>query len=78
VDTSALVEALNAGRLVGACIDVFEQEPIPFDHPLLSCEQVVLTPHCADMTPEGVQLLNSGAVDNVIAYLEGRAQNRVT
>ena len=57
---------------------MFEKEPIQADHPLLSCDQVVLTPHCADMTSEGVQLLNSGAVDNVIAYLEGHAQNRVT
>ncbi len=78
VDTTALVEALKTGRLAGAGIDVFEKEPIQADHPLLSCDQVVLTPHCADMTSEGVQLLNSGAVDNVIAYLEGHAQNRVT
>jgi D-3-phosphoglycerate dehydrogenase len=40
-------------------------------------EQVVLTPHCADMTPEGVDLLNEGAVDNIIAFLEGRPQNIV-
>jgi len=78
VDTPALVGALNSGHLGGAGIDVFEKEPVSPDHPLLSCEQVVLTPHCADMTPEGVDLLNSGAVDNVIAYLEGRPKNRVT
>ena len=65
VDTNALVDALNSGHLGGAAIDVFDQEPIPADHPLLGCEQVVLTPHCADMTPEGVDLLNEGAVDNV-------------
>lgn len=78
VDSPALVEALNSGHLGGAGIDVYEEEPVPSDHPLLSCEQVVLTPHCADMTPEGVDLLNSGAVENVIAYLEGNPQNRVT
>jgi D-3-phosphoglycerate dehydrogenase len=78
VDTPALVEALNSGHLGGAGIDVFEKEPVSPDHPLLFCGQVVLTPHCADMTPEGVDLLNSGAVDNVIAYLEGRPKNRVT
>jgi D-3-phosphoglycerate dehydrogenase len=78
VDTPALVDALNSGHLGGVGIDVYDEEPIPPDHPLLSCEQVVLTPHCADMTPEGVDLLNSGAVENVIAYLEGRPQNRVT
>jgi D-3-phosphoglycerate dehydrogenase len=78
VDSAALVAALNSGHLGGAGIDVYEEEPVPTDHPLLSCEQVVLTPHCADMTPEGVDLLNSGAVENVIAYLEGKTQNRVT
>ena len=78
VDTNALVDALHCGHLAGAAIDVFDQEPIPADHPLLGCEQVVLTPHCADMTPEGVDLLNEGAVDNVIAFLQGRPQNVVT
>ena len=75
VDTSALVEALNSGHLGGAAVDVFEQEPPPPDHPLFTCEQVILTPHCADMTPEGVELLNVGVVENVIAHLEGRPQN---
>ena len=78
VDTDALIEALNSGRLGGAGIDVFDTEPIDSGHLLLGCEQVVLTPHCADMTPEGVDLLNQGAVDNVIAFLEGRPQNVVT
>ena len=78
VDSDALVEALNSGHLGGVGIDVYDEEPIPTDHPLLSCEQVVLTPHCADMTPEGVDLLNGGAVDNVIAFLEGRPQHVVS
>lgn len=77
VDSDALAASLNAGKLAGAGVDVYEQEPLLADHPLLACQQVVLTPHCADMTPEGVSLLNSGAVDNVIAFLEGRTQNRV-
>ena len=78
VDTDALANALNSGHIGGAGIDVYEEEPTPPDHPLFACEQVVLTPHCADMTPEGVDLLNSGAVENVIAFLEGRTQNAVT
>jgi D-3-phosphoglycerate dehydrogenase len=77
VETAALVAALNSGHLGGAGIDVFDVEPIPSDHPLLACEQVVLTPHNADLTPEGMDILNGGAVDNVIAFLEGRPQNRV-
>ncbi len=78
VDTPALADALNSGHLGGAGIDVFDDEPTPTDHPLFSCDHVVLTPHCADMTPEGVDLLNGGAVDNAIAFLEGRPQNLVT
>ncbi len=77
VDTDALVHALNSGHLGGAAIDVYEQEPPPADHPLLKCEQVILTPHCADMTPEGVDLLNEGAVDNIIAFLHGNPKNVV-
>ncbi|HLJ96944.1 MAG TPA: NAD(P)-dependent oxidoreductase [Gemmataceae bacterium] len=77
VDSTALADALNAGRLGGAGIDVFEQEPVPPGHPLLSCAHVVLTPHNADQTTEGMEILNSGAVDNIIAFLEGRPQNRV-
>jgi D-3-phosphoglycerate dehydrogenase len=77
-DTEALVNALNSGHLMGAGIDVFEEEPTPPDHPLFACENAILTPHCADMTPEGVDLLNGGAVDNVIAYLDGNPQNRIT
>jgi D-3-phosphoglycerate dehydrogenase len=77
VDTSALIEALNSGHLEGAGIDVFDAEPIPANHPLLSCQQVILTPHNADQTPEGMEMLNAGAVDNVIAFLEGRPRNRV-
>ncbi|HUY87462.1 MAG TPA: NAD(P)-dependent oxidoreductase [Pirellulales bacterium] len=68
VDTQALVEALHSGRLAGAGLDVFDQEPLPAKHPLLDCQQVVLSPHNADQTPEGMELLNSGIVENVIAF----------
>ena len=77
VDMPALVEALKSGHLDSAAIDVFAEEPLTGDHPLLSCEQVVLTPHNADQTPEGMDMLNAGVVDNVIAFLEGCPQNVV-
>ena len=77
VDTDALVSALHAGRLAGAALDVFDAEPLPPGHPLVACEQVILTPHNADQTPEGMDILNAGVVDNVIAFLEGRPQNVV-
>ena len=78
VNSNALVDALNSGHLGGAGLDVFDQEPLPFDHPILSCDQVVLTPHIADQTPEGIESLNEGIVNNVIAFLEGHPQNVVT
>jgi phosphoglycerate dehydrogenase-like enzyme len=77
VDEAALAAALNAGRLGGAGIDVYETEPPAADSPLLACEQIVLTPHNADQTPEGTDFLNDGVVENVIAFLDGRPQNRV-
>ena len=78
VDAAALKAALDSGHLGGAGLDVFAEEPIAPDDPLLSCQQVVLTPHCADTTPEGVDLLNGGAVDNILAFLRGEPRNAVS
>ena len=77
VDTPALVAALDSGRLAGAGLDVFDREPLAATHPLVGCRHVVLSPHNADQTPEGMELLNSGVVENVIAFFEGRDANRV-
>ena len=78
VDTDALVAVLESGQLAAAALDVFDTEPLQADHALLNCQQVVLTPHCADQTPEGIDLLNQGCVDNVIAFLDGEPQNVVS
>ena len=77
IDLDALADVLASGHLGGVGLDVFEEEPFLSDHPIKHLERVVLTPHAADQTPEGVELLNSGAVDNIIAYLEGRPRNNV-
>ena len=77
IDEEALVEALNSGHLSGAALDVFENEPLPVGSAIMECEQVVLTPHIADMTPEGLDLLNQGVVENTLAYLKGAPQNVV-
>jgi D-3-phosphoglycerate dehydrogenase len=78
VDTAAMIESLHSCQLGGAGLDVFDTEPLAADDPILRCPNVVLTPHNADQTPEGFDFLNGGAVDNVIAFLEGRPQNVVT
>jgi phosphoglycerate dehydrogenase-like enzyme len=77
VDLEAVVEALDRDHLGGVGLDVFPLEPLPADHPILRCPQVALTPHAADQTAEGVELLNEGAVDNILAFLEGQPRNNV-
>ena len=77
VDTESLVSSLKAGHLFGAGIDVYDKEPTLFNNPLLSCDNVVLTPHSADQTPEGLDALTLGCVENIRAYLEGTPQNVV-
>jgi phosphoglycerate dehydrogenase-like enzyme len=52
IDEEALVKALTSGRIEGAGLDVFEHEPLPAGHPLYRLENVLLSPHCADNTPD--------------------------
>lgn len=70
IDTLALAEALEAGKLWGAGIDVFETEPIEKDHPLLSAPHTVLTPHVAYWSEESGEELHrrsmQAAIDGVI------------
>ena len=52
VDERALIKALSESRIRGAALDVFDQEPLPQGHPFYSLENVLLSPHCADHTPD--------------------------
>ena len=52
IDEGAMVKALSENRIRGAALDVFDQEPLPQDHPFYSAENVLLSPHCADHTPD--------------------------
>jgi D-3-phosphoglycerate dehydrogenase len=65
VDEPALVEALSAGRIAGAGLDVFTTEPLPAGHPLSALPNVVMTPHCAGITPEALEAGLRMAVENV-------------
>lgn len=71
VDTEALVKALKEGWIAGAALDVFEQEPLPPDHPLTKLDNVILTPHIASATIEARQRMAELAAKNLIAVLKG-------
>ncbi len=77
VDEAALIEALRSGRLGGAGLDVFVQEPLPPDSPLLALENIVLTPHAAWVTYEATERLVQAPIDNVLAFLAGHPRSVV-
>ncbi|HET7558644.1 MAG TPA: C-terminal binding protein [Limnochordia bacterium] len=71
VDADALVDALGAGRLAGAALDVMPSEPPPADHPLLHLENVVVTPHAAFYTEESLDRLQKLAVEQLRQFWRG-------
>lgn len=71
VDEAALVEALQQGGIRGAGLDVFEQEPLPGDHPLLQLDNVILTPHSSGYTPDTPRRRMEAAVENVERIANG-------
>jgi D-3-phosphoglycerate dehydrogenase / 2-oxoglutarate reductase len=71
VDTQALVDALRAGRLAGAGLDVIEPEPLPADHELRPMPNVVLTPHTAFYSEESQRELQRRAAEEVARVLRG-------
>ncbi len=71
VDERALLDALNAGTIAGAALDVFDQEPLPLEHPLRRAANVVLTPHLGYVTVENYREAYGGAVEDIRAFLAG-------
>lgn len=72
VDTAALVNALDNKKIAGAALDVFEQEPLPTDHPLLKMDNVILTPHIASYSTEAVLQLRRDTALRVVEYFQGK------
>ncbi len=76
VDNKALADALNAGTIAGAAIDVYDMEPpIPADYPLLNAKNTLLTPHVAFLSEEAMVRRAHIEFSNVLAYLNGEPQN---
>jgi glycerate dehydrogenase len=73
-----LADALNAGRLAGAGLDVLDTEPPPADSPLLTARNCLVTPHIAWATREARSRLMDAAVENVAAFVAGQPRNVVS
>ena len=71
IDEQALLEALKAGAIAGAGLDVFESEPITPEHPLLQLPNVIATPHCAWYSEEAIRVLQRSVAEEVVRVLQG-------
>jgi D-3-phosphoglycerate dehydrogenase len=69
VDEEALIASLRDGRLAGAALDVFQDEPLPQDSPLRSMEQVLLSPHNSNSSPSAWRRVHRNTIDNLFRGL---------
>lgn len=71
IDEVALFNAIKEGKIAGAAIDVFEQEPPPPDHPLLQLEEVIVTPHLGASTVEAQEFVAVDVAQQIVDFFRG-------
>jgi D-3-phosphoglycerate dehydrogenase len=72
IDEDALITALNDGTIAGAALDVFQEEPLPKDHPLCHAPNVLLTPHISSSTRESLELMSLQAAQGILDVFRGK------
>lgn len=72
VDEAALAEALENKSIAGAALDVFEQEPVPADHPLLKLDNLIATPHLAALTKEAMSTMSLDCAKEIVRVKNGQ------
>ena len=77
IDESALTDALTAGRIGGACLDVFETEPLPAASPLWAMDNVIVSPHSASTVAAENEVLTDLFIDNLGRWLAGEPLRNV-
>lgn len=77
IDEDALYEALSSGRIAGAGIDVFAQEPLPVDSPLLTLDNAVLTPHDSSQTVKSLWNIYKMAIDISADFFAGKESRHI-
>lgn len=78
VDEDALIGALETGAIAGAGLDVFDQEPLPPDHPLLGAPNTVLLPHLGYVDEPTFRAWYRQAVEDIAAFLQGEPIRQLT
>lgn len=71
IDEGAVAEALQSGKLGGAVLDVFSEQPLPAEHPFFSIPNVILTPHMAGITEESMYRMGDGVVAEIRRIVSG-------
>lgn len=71
IDDEAMIAALREGRIGGAALDVFAQQPLPPDHPYLTFDNVIVTPHMAGITESSMRRMGVGAAEEAARVLAG-------
>ncbi|HWM36384.1 MAG TPA: D-2-hydroxyacid dehydrogenase family protein [Streptomyces sp.] len=78
IDTGALIDALNEGRIAGAGLDVYDMEPLPADSLLRTAPRTVLTPHIGYVTEETYRVFYGQAAEDIAAWLAGAPLRTLT